>query len=120
MKIRLSLFPYLLWMAIFVIVPMMLVVFFSFTDSSGSLTFENLIEAGKYSAVFLRSISLGAASTIICLIIGYPAAHFISKANFKYQNIFISSSFFDFLSAPVSPSDTAASGERWTASRPRR
>ncbi len=89
MKIRLSLFPYLLWMAIFVIVPMMLVVFFSFTDSSGSLTFENLIEAGKYSAVFLRSISLGAASTIICLIIGYPAAHFISKANFKYQNIFI-------------------------------
>ena len=89
MKIRLSLFPYILWMAIFVIVPMMLVVFFSFTNASGNFTFENIIEAGKYSAVFLRSISLGAASTVISLIIGYPAAYFISKYKYKYQSIFI-------------------------------
>ena len=89
MKIRWSLFPYVLWMFIFVVVPMALVVVFSFTNPSGSFTFENVLEACKYSSVFLRSISIGAISTLICLIIGYPAAYFISKISAKRQNVII-------------------------------
>lgn len=89
MKIRWSLFPYVLWMFIFVVVPMALVVVFSFTNPSGNFTFENVLEACKYSSVFLRSISIGAISTLVCLIIGYPAAYFISKISAKRQNVFI-------------------------------
>lgn len=89
MKIRWSLFPYILWMAIFVVVPMALVVVFSFTNPSGNFTFENLLEACKYSSVFLRSISIGVISTLVCLIIGYPAAYFISKTSAKRQNVII-------------------------------
>ena len=90
MKIKWSLFPYLLWNMIFGVVPMSLVVIFSFTNSQGEFTFENIIEAGKYSAVFLRSIWMGAVSTVICLVLGYPAAYFISKVkSVKRQGIFI-------------------------------
>lgn len=89
MKVKWGLFPYLLWMAIFVIVPMSLVVIFSFTDSSGNFTIENIIESCKYSSVFVRSICFGAVSTVFCLVIGYPAAYFISKIQAKYQNVFI-------------------------------
>lgn len=89
MKNKWCLFPYLLWMIIFTVVPLILVIVFSFTDSSGNFTFANLIEATKYSGVFLRSIWIGAVSTVICLVIGYPAAYFISKIKKHYQNIFI-------------------------------
>lgn len=76
-------------MTIFTIVPMVLVIIFSFTNSSGGFTFENVEEASKYSGVFLRSIWIGAVSTIICLIIGYPAAYFISKFPIRRQSVII-------------------------------
>lgn len=89
MKAKWCLFPYLLWMSIFVLVPMILVVVFSLTDSSGNFTLQNIIESGKYSDVFFRSIWLGAFSTFICFLIGYPAAYFISKIPGNHQGIFI-------------------------------
>jgi len=81
--------PYSIWILIFVLVPMSLVFIFSFTSFSGGFTFENIVEAGKYSSVFLRSIILGAVSTLICLVLGYPAAYSISKLSVKRQNVFI-------------------------------
>ena len=89
MKIKLSLVPYIIWMLIFVIIPVILIIYFSFTDINKSLSFDNILEAGKYSQVFLRSIIIGAISTVLCLIIGYPAAYLISKVKLKYQNFLI-------------------------------
>lgn len=88
-KINLSLFPYLIWMAIFVIVPLFLVFVFAFTNSCGGFTFENIIHVGKYSSVFLRSVLLGIISTLICIIIGYPMAYCMSKIKIKYQSVLI-------------------------------
>lgn len=88
-KINLNLFPYLIWMAIFVIVPLFLVFVFAFTNVNGQFTLENIIYVGKYSSVFIRSILLGVISTFICLILGYPMAYFISKIKARYQSIFI-------------------------------
>ena len=56
MKSKAAAAPYLVWMAIFIIVPMFLVIFFAFTDKSGSFSLENIMQAGQYSNVFLRSI----------------------------------------------------------------
>lgn len=88
-KINLNLFPYLIWMAIFVIVPLFLVFVFAFTNPSGGFTFENIMYVGKYSSVFLMSIVLGIISTVICLILGYPMAYCISKVKIKYQSVLI-------------------------------
>lgn len=89
MKIRLTLLPYLIWSAVFVIIPLMLVIIFAFSTPEGNFTFNNIISVGKYSYVFLKSIVLGLVSTIVCLCIGYPMAYFISKIKTKYQNVVI-------------------------------
>ena len=81
--------PYLVWMAIFIIVPMLLVAYFAFTDSSGAFTLENIARVGQYSNVFLRSIWLGALSTAISLLLGYPVAYIISHSSLKRQSVLI-------------------------------
>ena len=89
MKIRLTLLPYLIWSAVFVIIPLMLVIIFAFSTPEGNFTFNNIISVGKYSYVFLKSIVLGLVSTIVCICVGYPMAYFISKIKAKYQNVVI-------------------------------
>lgn len=89
MKLKFNLFPYLLWMTLFVLIPMVLVVIFAITDTSGAFTLDNILHVGKYSFVFLRSIWLGAVSTLICLLIGYPMAYCMSKIKPNNQNVLI-------------------------------
>ncbi len=81
--------PYVVWLAVFIVVPLALILGFSFTDLSGNFTFDNIINVGKYSNVFLNSIWLGFLSTLICFILGYPMAYFISKIDSSKQNIII-------------------------------
>lgn len=76
---RRSAFPYVGWMAVFVVVPLILVVGFAFTSSEGGITFDNFAEMMKYAPVFGRSIWLAFISTIICLLIGYPVAYVMSR-----------------------------------------
>ena len=89
MKAKSSSYPYLVWMAVFIVVPMALVVVFAFTDENGAFTLRNLEDVGQYSNVFLRSIWLGAAATAICLILGYPLAYIISHVHARRRNVMI-------------------------------
>lgn len=81
--------PYLVWMAIFIIVPMALVAYFAFTDASGAFTLENIARVGQYSNVFLRSIWLAAISTVVSLLLGYPVAAIIAHSSVKRQSALI-------------------------------
>ena len=81
--------PYGIWMAIFIVVPMILVVIFAFTDKSGRFTLENIAAVGQYSNVFLRSIWLGAIATGICLLVGYPLAYIISRTGARVQSVLV-------------------------------
>lgn len=81
--------PYTVWMVLFIIVPMILVAYFAFTDSSGSFTLENIMKVGQYSNVFLRSIWLGAVATLISFILGYPLAYIIAKSGARTQAVMI-------------------------------
>ncbi|MCC0636164.1 MULTISPECIES: ABC transporter permease [unclassified Clostridioides] len=79
-------YPYVVWSAIFVIIPLILVVFFSFTKDSSTgyaFTLENYKEVIDpiYIKVFARSILLAGVATLICLVVGYPVAYIISKAH---------------------------------------
>ncbi|QEY34417.1 ABC transporter permease [Caproiciproducens galactitolivorans] len=89
MKAKSAAAPYIVWMVIFIIVPMLLVVIFAFTDKSGSFTLKNIEEVGQYSNVFLRSIWLGAIATAICLLLGYPLAGIISRISPRRQSVII-------------------------------
>lgn len=82
--------PYLVWMVLFIVVPMAMVVWFAFTDNvTGAFTLENIVRIGDYSNVFVRSIWLGALATVVCLVLGYPLAYLIAKIDPKYQNAIV-------------------------------
>lgn len=90
-------YPYLIWMLIFTVIPLLLVLYFSFTvgDIRDFSEFEFSLENFKrfftpiYIKVLLRSINLALISTIICLLLGYPMAYIISKEKPKKRNIMI-------------------------------
>lgn len=81
--------PYTVWMTVFIVLPMLLVGYFAFTDRSGAFTMENILSVGQYSNVFLRSIWLGAVATAVSLGLGYPLAYIISKVNARRQNVMV-------------------------------
>lgn len=81
--------PYTVWMTVFIVLPMLLVGYFAFTDKSGSFTLENILSVGQYSNVFLRSIWLGAVATVVSLGLGYPLAYIIAKMNARRQNVMV-------------------------------
>ena len=89
MKAKSAAAPYGVWMSIFIIVPMILVAIFAFTDKSGNFTLKNIAEVGQYSNVFLRSIWLGAVATVISLVLGYPLAYIISHISVRRQSVMI-------------------------------
>ena len=76
---NLTVAPYTIWMVIFVLIPIALVIYFAFTDSDGSFTFENLGYIKQYTGTFLLSVELAFVSTVICLLLAYPMAYIISK-----------------------------------------
>lgn len=79
--------PYIVWMAIFVVVPLILVVFYAFTNEAGGFTLANFSQMGTYTKVFARSFSLSAVATAICLLIGYPIAYVLSKETPMFQRV---------------------------------
>lgn len=82
-------YPYILWSIIFIIVPIFLVLYFSFTTRDGGFTLENYkrMLTSNYVTVFINSMKLALISTVICFLIGYPVAYIISKAKSKVRNI---------------------------------
>lgn len=78
-------YPYLVWALIFIIVPLLMVIYYAFTDSQGHLSFDNILKIGDYMDTFLLSILLGAIATGICLLIAYPAAYIMSRMRFSRQ-----------------------------------
>lgn len=84
-------FPYMLWMIIFVIVPLGIMVYFSFTTQNGEFTFDNIVKISKYTPIFVKSINLAIIATIICFIISFPLSYIISRAieNFQRTSILL-------------------------------
>lgn len=85
-KLRLSKkvfsFPYILFLLLFVIVPLVLILVNAFLDSNNNLTLENFktFFSSKSSLIVLgNSLLVGVITTAICLILGYPVAYFLSK-----------------------------------------
>ena len=84
MKKSLS-YPYLIWMAIFVVVPILIVCYFAFTTKSGAFTLDNILQVANYSDTLLKSILLGGIATVICLLLGYPVGLILSRSREHVQ-----------------------------------
>ena len=80
-------FPYIVWAAIFIIVPLCMVAYYAFTDKSGAFTFSNILEIGKYADTIVLSVWLGLIATVISLVIAYPLAMIMAKKGPEKQSI---------------------------------
>ena len=89
MKNKRALFavPYVGWMALFVVAPIVMVVIYAFSSAGGGFTLEHFASMGTYASVFTRSFWLAILATLICLLIGYPAAYFISREGPRFQRV---------------------------------
>ena len=79
--------PHILWAVMFIVFPLLFVIYFAFTDSYGNFTLDNVTSLTSYTNTFLLSIGFALIATVICLLIGYPLAYFMSKASPRNQKI---------------------------------
>lgn len=86
---RLTLFniPYVIWMALFVVAPIIMVLVYAFSSAEGGFTLDNFTNMGTYAVVFGRSFKLAVIATIVCLLIGYPVSYLMSKEGPRFQRI---------------------------------
>ncbi len=88
--------PYLIWSILIILVPLLLIILYSFTTGGNSLvnikfTLENFKKIGEpiYLEVLKKSFKLGFISVVICLILGYTFAYFITRFKDSTQDILI-------------------------------
>ncbi|MCR4943332.1 MAG: ABC transporter permease [Clostridium sp.] len=87
-------YPYILWSGLFIVIPLLIVLFFSFTEIDNnsyvfSLNNYTRLFRSQYVKIFYRSIKLALISTVGCLILGYPIAYIISKMKESRRNLLI-------------------------------
>lgn len=79
--------PYVIWMALFVVAPIIMVVIYAFSASVGGFTLDNFAKMGTYTVVFTRSFKLALIATAICVLIGYPVSYKMSKEGPRFQRL---------------------------------
>ena len=103
---RAALAPYSVWSFLFVLVPLIFIAYYAFTDNSFAFTTENITrfftatsnmvqedgstrEVRTYLLIFMRSLRLAVISTLVCLLMGYPIAYIMSRAGEKAQKTMV-------------------------------
>lgn len=86
--------PYIIFAAIFIVIPLLLIVVYAFTDESGSLTLANFNKFFVHPEAintFVYSIGIAIITTICCVVLGYPAAWILSnsKLNKSYTMVML-------------------------------
>ena len=87
MKSKAGASPYIVWMVVFVAVPLAIVMYFAFTTRDGAFTLENITGLGAYTTVFARGIVQAVIATVICLIIAFPIGFMLSRMAPAHQKM---------------------------------
>lgn len=89
-------YPYVLWSALMIAVPLILIALYAFTTDGNTVktlnfTTENFarIMEPTYLNVFWKSVKTGVLTTVICLLVGYPLAFIISRCREEVQGLLI-------------------------------
>src|SRR5574344_228003 len=84
--------PYVLFLILFVVLPILLIVYYAFTDSDGFFSFSAFIDFFSSTAkinVLINSLMFSLVNTIICLIIGYPLAYLLANSKFNKNKVLV-------------------------------
>lgn len=83
--------PYIVWIAAFIIIPLLFIVYYGFTDGAGNFTLENVtaIAREEYYEALILSLVLSVISTVICLLLAYPLALILRNMNMSKQGFIV-------------------------------
>ncbi len=83
--------PYLLWMVIFIVVPLAMIFYYGLIDKNGAFTLDNLtaILSAEHAKALWLAILLAVAATMICLILAYPLAFILSRTKMSKQGFIV-------------------------------
>ena len=79
--------PYVVWMALFVVAPIVMVVIYAFSTAGGGFTLDNFTRMGTYTVIFTRSFQLAIIATLVCLLIGYPLSYIMAREGPRFQRV---------------------------------
>ena len=78
--------PYILWMLVFTMIPIVMIGVTAFKDKQGNFSLEPFAKAFSYTNVFMKSLWIALLSTLICLILAYPLAYMLTRMRRSSQN----------------------------------
>lgn len=83
--------PYAVWSALFIVIPLVMVAYYTFTESNGAFTTEYISKLfeKEYLSIFARSVAYAFLATVVCLLIAFPLAYFISQTSSRSQKLAI-------------------------------
>ena len=83
--------PFLIWLILFIVVPVILILYYGFTDRQGGITLANFRQLADptYLFVMLRSLWLSLLASLICFLIGYPIAMILAGNTFQKKTVFL-------------------------------
>lgn len=84
--------PYAIFMVLFVILPLLVIVYYGFTDDAGNVSFTNFVNFftnGKTIGTLVYSLIVAITTTIICLILAYPVAYILAKGEYSRKHSFL-------------------------------
>ena len=87
MRTKSAAVPYVFWMAVFVVVPLVLIVVYAFTNFDGEFTLENFDNIDVFLQVFGNSVVLALIATAICLLIAYPFSYFLAQEGPVFRKV---------------------------------
>ena len=79
--------PHSVWVMLFIVAPLLFVLAFAFRGADGGFSLANIAELSQYGNVFVLSIAFALIATVVCLLIGYPLAYFMSRQSARAQRI---------------------------------
>lgn len=94
MKKTVFLIPLYVWTAVFVLLPLAIVIYYAFTRASGegiefSLESFARLSDPMYIGVLLKSFKIAIISTAICIFAGYPVAYTLARSRSRYKLVII-------------------------------
>lgn len=84
---RVAVVPHSVWVVLFIVAPLLFVIYFAFTDAKGNFSFSNIEMLSSYSHIFFLSICFALVATAICLLIGYPLAFVMARSKPSTQKL---------------------------------
>lgn len=89
--------PYVVWVALMILLPMLLILFYAFTDSGNGVVnftftldhFIRFFTDHDFLLILWRSLVISFKTTVICILLGYPIAYFIARSSDRVRNILV-------------------------------